>query len=90
MRIEFIYWPGNTEIQLVEDFDLDGWTQVKDRFYTSATHFYENTDHGMQEGLRAAEAFAMLGKTQPAPRIEGDWAEFHPEMQRWRKRHKDA
>lgn len=88
MRLEFIHWPGNTEIALVED--LDGWIRVRDSFYTSDTHFYENTDHGMQEGMRAAEAFAWLGKTLPAPRITGAWAEHHPEMQRWRERHKDA
>ena len=85
MRLEFIHWPGNTEIALVDD---DGST--KDRFYTSETHFYEDTDHGMHDGMRAAEAFAMLSKTLPAPRIEGAWAEHHPEMQRWRERHKDA
>ena len=82
MRIEFIYWPGNTQVALVDDLD-----SVKDSFYTSSTHIYENTEHGMYDGMRAAEAFAMLSKTLPAPRIEGAWAEFHPEMQRWRERH---
>ena len=82
MRIEFIYWPGNTQVALVDDLD-----SVKDSFYTSSTHIYENTEHGMYDGMRAAEAFAMLSKTLPAPRIEGAWAEHHPEMQRWRERH---
>lgn len=85
MRLEFIHWPGNTEIALIEI--IDGHDFVKDRFYTSATHFYENTDHGMREGLRAAEAFAMLEVNSPAPNLKGDWAEFNPYMQRWRERH---
>ncbi len=84
-RIEFRHWPGNTEILLIERIGAD--ELVKDRFYTSETHFYENTDHGMREGLRAAEAFAMLEVNSPAPNLKGAWAEHHPEMQRWRERH---
>lgn len=85
MRLEFIHWPGNTQIALIED--MGDWERVKDTFYTSATHFYENTDHGMYDGMNAAEAFAMLEASLPAPNVGGTWAEHHPAIQRYRERH---
>ena len=84
MRIEFIYWPGNTQVALLDDLD-----SVKDSFYTSDTHFYEDTSYGFSGGrvMIAKQAFDDLGRQLPPPNVSGAWAEHHPEMQRWRERH---
>lgn len=86
MKLEFQHWPGNTEIMLVEQIGES--EVVKDRFFTSATHFYENTEHGMYSGMVAADVFAALEHQLPAPNISGDWAEHHPAMQRYREKHR--
>jgi hypothetical protein len=88
MRLEFRYWPSNTEIQLLEDMgDSDDTVSLIDSFYTSATHFYENTAHGMYDGMRAAEAFANLEEHLPPPNVAGAWAEHHDAMRRYRQKH---
>lgn len=86
MRIEFIYWPGNTEVQLVEEIGEDVVNDciVKDCFYTSAKHFAM-----VFQEYTAKQFFELIKDVLPPPSIGGEWAEFHPAMQRYRNKHKE-
>ena len=90
MRLEFRYWPANTEIQLLEDMgDSDDTVSLIDSFYTSATHFYEDTSYGFRSGrvMIAEEAFENLERELPPPNVAGTWAEYHDAMRRYWAKH---
>lgn len=89
MKIEFKFWPGNTEIMLIDcQNDSDEIEAVVRSFYTSARHLEICSPRGNRDGLDAEEAFALLEDQLPPPHISGCWAEFHPAIQRYNEKHK--
>jgi hypothetical protein len=72
MRIEFSYWPANTEVKLIED---DG--RVKDTFYTATRKFpfcmVPNSPQCDYE-----QTFRDLESVMGPPVIAGEWAHLHP------------
>ena len=83
MKIEFHYWPGNTEIQLVDD---DG--SVKDRFYT-VEKLIEIVCPDLPgiPPIQAQSLFRVLEANLLPPHIGGAWAEHHPYWQQRKERH---
>lgn len=74
MWVEFISWPGNTEVQLQND---DG--SVRDRFYTSAREVVIMPMAGMKpHSFDAASSFEFAEAMHPGPVIAGKWAYLHP------------
>jgi hypothetical protein len=83
MRIEFIYRPGNTEVQLV-DTEIGG---VLDRFWTNSRRVRMEVSARNRDGLNAAEAFALLEVILLPPDVGGAWGEHHDAMRRYRAKH---
>ena len=72
MKIEFVYWPGNTEIQLVDD---DG--AVEDRIYTGDKEI-KITQYLPDDRVDMELLFYFLEGVLAPPIIGGDWAPHHP------------
>lgn len=75
MRIEFSYWPGNTEVKLFET--LGDCEVEKDSFYTSARET-NLTAYLSDEQAKVEDLFYVLEDLLPPPKIGGEWSEFHP------------
>jgi len=78
MRIEFSYWPANTEVKLIED--IDEWVRVVDSFYTSAKQVvvaglpFDREDRPFD----ARSTFQLAEELLPKPVIAGEWGHLHP------------
>ncbi len=87
MKIEFRYWPGNTEVSLIDCMnDSDDIEVEVDKFYTADTHFHFFAGR-TETPLIADAAFASLEAQAVAPNVAGAWAEHHRAMRRYRERH---
>lgn len=79
MRVEFRFWPANTEVCLVED--LDGWPRVRRSFYTSAKKMGVapgKTLSGETGRFDAEFYFDFLYEMAPPPILSGSLADYHP------------
>lgn len=79
MRIEFRYWPANTEVVLIED--IGDWPRVKRSFYTSAKRMgvaSADTISGESGKFDAEFYFDFLEEMAPPPVLGGQFAHLHP------------
>lgn len=77
VRIEFRYWPGNTEVVLIED--IGDWPRVKRSFYTSAKRMgVAETINGVSQAFDATFYFELLEEIAPLPILGGQFGHLHP------------
>lgn len=77
MRIEFHYWPGNTEVLLIDDDVHEGF--VADKFFTSArTMGVAGSPNGWLAAFDAKWFFELLEEVAPPPIIGGEFGHLHP------------
>jgi hypothetical protein len=69
VTIAFIFWPGNTEVQLLDD---EG--RIEDRFYTACRKF----GFAGHAPLDAKWFYEFLEEMMPAPIIGGSLSAYHP------------
>jgi hypothetical protein len=79
MTIAFVFLPGNTEVQLLDD---DG--RIEDRFYTACRKFgfggpfRYKSDRDPLMKMDARFAFEFMEEMMPDPVIGGSLSAFHP------------
>lgn len=79
MTIAFVFWPGNTEVQLLDD---EG--HIEDRFYTAARKFgfgsplMRNKDRDPLTKMDAKFSFELMEEMMPDPIISGEFSAHHP------------
>lgn len=96
MRVEFRYWPGNTEVCLIED--IGDWPRVKRSFYTATTQVAVAGSPwtGKAAPFNAEFYYDLLYEMAPLPIIGGQFSEFnpywaeHPEQARRAKMERDG
>jgi hypothetical protein len=73
MTIAFVFWPANTEVQLIDD---DG--RVKANFYTACSRFGIGYGRAATERVDAEWLFGFFEEMMPDPIIAGEFSAHHP------------
>jgi hypothetical protein len=76
MRIEFHYWPGNTQVLLIDD--IGDWPRVRRDFYTASRQIGFARLIGVDTGFDAETVYRILEEILEPPIIPGPFGDFNP------------